>query len=148
MKIILKTILLLLATITLFNCDNDDGSTPNDTFCSFSGLTVEDNNGNISTQIPEANLQTDYFPNNDGPGLAAVEVWDTTNPGDTFIVTRALTIGAVDNAPEIKINNVDYTGVVTCQRASTVVGGELRFDVVVTGLGEAELCVIIDNVTP
>ncbi len=130
------------------SCDNDSNPAPNDTVCNYQGLTFDDNANNVHTLIPEADLQTDYFPNNDGPGLAAVEVWDTTNPGATFIVTRALTVGAVDNNPEIKINNVNYTGVVTCQRAGSLVGEELRFDVVITGGAEAELCVIIDSVNP
>lgn len=148
MKQILKIVLLLLLSITFYNCDNDDGNAPNTNVCNYQGVTVEDSNGNVLTQIAESDLQTDYFPNNDGPGLAAVEVWDTTAPGDTFIVTRALTVGDIDTTPEIRINNIDYTGTVTCQRANNQVGQELRFDVIVDTLGEGEVCVIIDNVTP
>jgi len=152
MKTITKNsavILFFMISLLLIGsgCDNDNSSSPNDNQCNYQGLTYVDNNGNINTQIPESDLQTDYFPNNDGPGQPAVEVWDTTNPGNTFIVTRALTVGAVDNNPEIKINGVNLTGTVTCQRAGNAVGDELRFDVVV-GSGEVELCVIIDNVNP
>ena len=143
------TVILFLSAILFIgvSCDNDSDPSPNDNQCNYQGLTYVDNNGNINTQIPESDLTTDYFPNNDGPGQPAVEVWDNTNPGQTFIVTRALTVGAVDNSPEIRINGVNLTGTVTCQRAGNAVGDELRFDVVVGG-GEVELCVIIDNVNP
>lgn len=146
MKTIFTKILLLTLTLAFLNCDNDDGNAPNTNVCNYQGLTALI----VSTQtlIPEAQLQTDYFPNNDGPGLAAVEIWYTTNPGDTFIVTRALTVGATDSNSEIRIDNQDYTGVVTCQRAGTAVGEELRFDIVLDTGEEAELCVVIDNVNP
>lgn len=146
----MKKIFILCVSILLsFSCDNDDnGNAPNENSCTFQGATIEDLNNNTQTLIPESDLQTDYFTNNDGPGQPAVEVFDTTVPGNTFVVTRALTVGAVDSNPEIRINNVDYTGTVTCQRTGSIVGDELRFDLIINGLGEAELCVIIDNVTP
>lgn len=123
-------------------CDNDSSPSPNDNQCNYQGLTYQDNAGNIITQIPESDLQTDYFSSG-----ANVEIWDTTNPGDTFIVTNAVTQGAVDNNPQIKINNVVLTGVVTCQRAgNNAVGDELRLDIVITGGAEAELCIVIDSV--
>ncbi len=124
------------------SCDNDSNPTPNDNQCNYQGLTYLDNSGNIITQIPENNLTTDYFTSG-----ANVEIWDNTNPGDTFIVTNAVTVGAVDNSPQIKINNANLTGVVTCQRAeNNTVGDELRLDIVITGGAEAELCVVIDSV--
>jgi len=141
MKTIFKNFAILVLTITLFNCDNDDGNAPNINVCNYQGLTADI--GGTQTLIPESDLQTDYFPNNT-PGVPAVEVWDTTNPGDTFIVTTALTLGAIDTNPQIRIGNVDYTGTVTCQRAGSAVGDELRLDVVLSIGGEAELCVIID----
>lgn len=146
MKTTLKFLFLLTFMLILFNCDNDDNTAPNLNVCNYQGLTA--NISGTQTLIPEANLTTDYFPNNDGPGMAAVEVFDNTNPGDTFVVTRALTVGAVDNNPEIRIGNIDYTGVVTCQRTGAVVGEELRFDIVLSNGEEAELCVLIDSVTP
>jgi len=148
MKKVNNLLLVLALLLTLYNCDNDDGNAPNQNTCVFQGLTYEDANQVVQTQIPENQLQTNYFPNNDGPGLAAVEVFETTNPGANFIVTRALIVGAIDNNPQIVINNVSYTGVVTCQLANNTVGNELRFDIVLTIGGEAELCVIIDNVIP
>lgn len=148
MKITSKILAFFLLTLFM-SCDNDDNNNPNLNQCNFPGLTVEDASGNIFTQFSESNLQTDYFPNNDGPGLAAVEVFETTNPGDNFIVTRALTLGAIDNNPVIHINNVNYTGIITCQRITgTAIGDELRFDIVVTGIGEGEMCVDIDSVNP
>jgi len=146
MKTTLKSVLLLLLTLTFLNCDNDDDNAANVDVCNYEGLTAEIN-GTI-TLIPENELYTHYFPNNDGPGAPAVEVGYTTNLGNTFVVTRALTVGAIDTNPEIRIDDVDYAGVVTCQRANSAVGEELRFDVVLTGVGEAELCVVIDEVTP
>lgn len=146
MKTTIKPLFLVLFILILFNCDNDDNTAPNVNVCNYQGLTALI--GSTQTLIPEVNLTTDYFPNNDGPGQAAVEVYDNTNPGDTFVVTRALTVGAVDNSPEITINNTSYTGTVTCQRAGSTVGSELRFDIVLSSGEEAELCVSIDSVTP
>lgn len=146
MKTLFKQALVVLVLITLFNCDNDDGNAPNENVCNYQGLTAEINS--TQTLIPESDLQTDYFPNNDGPGMPAVEVWSTASPGDTFIVTRSVTDGAVDANPEIRIGTVDYTGTVTCQRGNSAVGDEMRFDIVLSNGSEAELCVIIDTVTP
>jgi len=146
MKTFFKTALLLVLTLSLYNCDNDDGNAPNTNGCTYQGLTA--NISGTVTLIPESELQTDYFPNNDGPGIPAVEVYETTNPGDNFIVTRALTVGAIDSNPQIVINNQSHTGVVTCQLAGSAVGEELRFDIVLSSGEEVELCVIIDNVYP
>jgi hypothetical protein len=148
MKNTIKILVLMTLTMLNFSCDNDSNPSPNDNQCNYQGLTYNDANGNIITQIPESDLKTEYYPNNDGPGQAAVEVWDTTNPGNTFIVTRALTVGAVDNNPEIKINGTNLTGTITCQRAGSAVGDDLRFDIVLTSGAEAELCVVIDTVNP
>ncbi|OBX20136.1 MULTISPECIES: hypothetical protein [Bizionia] len=149
MKTIIKSLCLLVFALAIFNCDNDDGdplTSPNENVCNYQGLTALINN--TQTLIPEAELQTDYFPNNDGPGIPVVEVFYTTDPGTTFIVTRALTLGAVDSNPEIRIDGADYAGVITCQRAGSAVGDELRFDILLDNGFEAELCVIIDDVTP
>lgn len=141
-----KIIYFLLLVVTLLSCDNDDGNAVNENVCNYAGLTAEI----LGTQtlIPEAQLQTDYFPNNDGAGQGAVEVFDTVNRGDTFVVTRATADGAIDTNPEIRINNIDYAGTVTCQRWNTGVGEELRFDIVLNSGDEAELCVVIDFVKP
>ena len=149
MKSTIKYLVLVVFALSIFNCDNDDGdpvTSPNEDVCNYQGLTALINN--THTLIPEAELQTDFFPNNDGPGIPAVEVFYTTNPGSTFIVTRAVTLGAVDSNPGIKIDDVDYSGVITCQRAGSAVGDELRFDILLDNGSEAELCVIIDDVNP
>ncbi len=139
-KLLPITLFLLSILFIVTSCDNDSDPSPNDNQCNYQGLTYVDSSNNINTQIPESELQTDYFSS--GPN---VEVWDTTNPGATFIVTNALTVGAVDNNPQIKINDLNLTGVVTCQRAGNSVGDELRLDIVITGGAEVELCVVIDN---
>lgn len=148
MKNLFKKTLILAAVLLCFNCDNDDGNAPNMMGCTFQGLTAEDSSGTNFALIAEAQLSTDYFPNNNGPNMPAVEVFETTNPGNTFIVTEALTVGAVDSTPQIVIGGTTYTGTVTCQLAGSAVGDELRFDIVLSNGSEAELCVIIDNVTP
>ena len=146
MKSILKSILLLAITLTLFNCDNDDGNAPNISVCSYEGLTAEIQ-GTL-TLIPASDLVTDYFPNNYGPGVGAYEVNQISNMGGTFVVTRAVTNGAVDSNPEIRINDTNYSGVVTCQRAGSAVGDEIRLDIVLASGEEVELCVVIDYVAP
>ncbi|PKP14554.1 MAG: hypothetical protein CVU07_14280, partial [Bacteroidetes bacterium HGW-Bacteroidetes-23] len=147
--IIKKTLSLALLSIFIFaSCDNDDGNAPNANSCSFQGLSVEDSNNNTIILISDADLKTEYFPNNNGPGIAAIEIFDSTFTGGlTTITTRALTVGAVDSNPGIVIQNVRYFGTVTNQRIDGFsVGDELRFDVIINGLGEAELCVKIDTV--
>jgi hypothetical protein len=141
----IKIYLCLL--VLLAGCDNDDNNAPNANICNFQGLSVEDINGNTIVLISDTDLRTDFFPNNNGPGMAAVEIFDSTfNGGLTFIVTDALSVGSVDTSPSITIQGVSYTGTVTNQRTGSLVGDELRFDVIINGLGEAELCVKIDIV--
>ena len=146
MKSIFKSILLLAITLTLFNCDNDDGNAPNISVCSYEGLTAEIQG--TFTLIPETDLFTDYFPNNNGPGIGAYEVNQISNMGGTFVVTKAVTVGAVDSDPEIRINDTNYSGVVTCQRAGSAVGDEIRLDIVLASGEEVELCIVIDEVNP
>ena len=148
MKTILKIILLLAITLTFFNCNNDDDNepAPNADICNYQGLTA--NILGTQTLIPESQLTTDYFPNGLGVGSPQVEVYDNVNLGANFIITNALAVGVIDNSPQIVINGILYPGVVTCQRAGNLVGEELRFDIVLASGEEAELCVIIDNVSP
>lgn len=143
-----KILLLALIVSVFFSCDNDDGNADNQNACNFEGATFEWSN-NTFTTYPEADLKAELFLNNFGVGIPGIEIWDTTNAGNTFIVTRALTAGAVDNNPEIRIEGVDYTGVVTCQRITGMtVGDEIRYDIVINGTAEAEFCGDIDTVTP
>lgn len=148
MKTIKKTLVVALLLAISFSCDNDDGNAPNENDCNFEGATFDWSN-NTFTSYPETDLKAELFPNNDGPGQPAIEIWDTTNPGNTFIVTRALTVGAIDTNPEIRIEGTDYTGVVTCQRIDGLaVGDEIRYDIVINGNAEAEFCGDIDEVNP
>lgn len=145
MKSLLKVSLLLFISLTMLSCDNDDGMADNQSQCNYQGLTFDD--GSTQTLIPEAQLQTELFPNNGGPGVAAVEVYETSNPGNIWLLTEAVTLNAVGPGT-LGINGTNYTVTVTCQRAGTAVGDEFRFDVVTTGGLEGELCVVIDAVIP
>jgi len=146
---IFKTTLLAISLLFVVGCDNDDGDAPNENECNFEGLTFEWTNNTSNTLYSEADLETEYYPNNWGPGIAGIEIWDTTNPGGTFVVTDALTVGAVDTNPEIRIEGINYTGIVTCQRITGLaVGDEVRYDIVIDGQAEAEFCGDIDTVNP
>ncbi|WP_456462508.1 hypothetical protein [Lutibacter sp.] len=144
MKTIFKIATILVLTVSLFSCDNDNNPSPNDTQCNYQGLTFLDTGNNTQTLIPETDLTTDFFPNNGGPGIPAVEIYG----GNPFVVftTNAVTVGATENI-NIIINGTTYPVTVTCQRAGTLVGEEFRFDVTANNV-EAEYCVVIDSVTP
>ncbi len=143
MKTLFKTIALLLI-ISITSCDNDSNPSPNDTQCNYQGFTFLDTSNNTQTLIPETDLTTDFFPNNGGPGIPAVEIYG----GTPFVVftTNAVTVGATENI-NIIINGTTYPVTVTCQRAGTLVGDEFRFDVTANNV-EAEYCVVIDSVNP
>ncbi|MDO6600225.1 hypothetical protein [Tenacibaculum sp. 1_MG-2023] len=147
MKTILKLTLLFTFFLTLFNCDNDNGNAPNQNICNYEGLTFLDSSNNTQTILPETQLQTDFFPNNGGPGIAAVEIYETSNPGNIWFITDVVTLNGTGTGT-LGIGNTNYTVNVTCQRAGTMIGEEFRFDIVTTNGSEGELCVVIDNVTP
>ncbi|HLV39150.1 hypothetical protein [Xanthomarina sp.] len=147
MKTTMKSLILLVFALTLFNCDNDDDHAVNVDVCNYEGLTILDTNGATHTLLPEAQLQTEFFPNNGGPGVAAVEIYETSNPGDMWFLTEVVTLNGTGSGT-IGIGGTNYPCTVTCQRAGTAVGDEFRFDVVIPGVGEAEFCVIIDSVNP
>ncbi|MCT4630978.1 hypothetical protein [Winogradskyella sp.] len=147
MKTIKKTLLLVLLITVSFSCDNDDGNAPNENVCTYEGLTFEDPNNNTNILIPEADLQTEYFPNNGGPGIPAVEIYETSNPGNLWFLTDVVTLNATGTGT-IGIGGTNYPCTVICQRAGTQVGEEMRFDVVFNGGNEAEFCVVIDSVNP
>jgi len=142
MKII-KTLVLILLTGTLFNsCDNDSSPSPNDAQCNYQGLTFLDTSDNTQTLIPEADLTTEFFPNSsNGP---EIEIYG----GTPFVVfaTTAVTVGATDNINLI-VDGTSYAVVVTCQRAGSAVGDEFRYDIT-AGNVEAEYCVVVDTVIP
>jgi hypothetical protein len=70
-------------SLFLYSCDNDDRMADNQNHCNCEGLTFFD--GRSPTLLPEAQLQTELFHNNNGPGIAAVEVYETTNPRNIFL---------------------------------------------------------------
>ncbi|GAK98700.1 hypothetical protein JCM19314_2731 [Nonlabens ulvanivorans] len=93
MNYLVKASLLFFMSILFLSCDNDDGMADNQNQCNYEGLTFDD--GSTQTLIPEAQLQTELFPNNGGPGVAAVEVYETSNPGNIWLLTDAVTLNAV-----------------------------------------------------
>lgn len=147
----LKTLLILILAITFFNCSNDDdiNNPPvNANGCNYQGLTFEDNANNTMTLIPESDLTTDFFPNNNGPGIAAVEIFQSSGTGSMVFVTDVVTLNAAGTGT-LMLNGTSYIVNVVCQIAGTTVGGEFRFDIVEPTLNiEAEFCVIIDAVIP
>lgn len=147
MKKVIQYFLALLVMIVFFSCNNDDGNAPNKNVCNYEGLTFEDPMDNTQTLLPESDLQTEYFPNNGGPGVPAVEIYETNNPGNIWFLTDVVALNATGTGT-IGINGNTYTCTVTCQRAGTQIGDEMRFDVVLQGGEEAEFCVVIDSVNP
>lgn len=145
LKSILRSSLLLAITLTLSNCDNDDGNAPNQNVCTFQGLTVLVNG--TQTLYPESDLSTEYLTAGfNGP---EVEVFLSSDPGFFNFTT------IVVNENDTGVSTINYDGTTymnvatTCQRGVTdpltgaVVGDEFRFDITANGL-EMELCVIVD----
>jgi len=61
------------------------------------GLTYVDAANNTNIAISEADLTTYFFPNNNGPGIAAVEIFGTAPTGEFIVfVTNAVTLGATE----------------------------------------------------
>lgn len=151
MKTILKTTISIVLIITLLiSCDNDSSPSPNDTQCNYQGLSYLDTSNNTQILIPEANLNTQFFPNaNNGPyGNPGVEIAGTAPNGDfVFFVTNVITENTTGVVRDFTINGEQIQGItsVTCQRAGTLVGEEFRYDITISGF-ETEFCVIIDEV--
>ncbi|SDW51474.1 hypothetical protein SAMN05444411_101895 [Lutibacter oricola] len=139
MKTLFKIALLIL-TISFSSCDNDNPTTPNLDDCNYAGFTFYDNTNTTQTLIPESDLTTDYFnTSSNGP---EVEIYKTTDPGNFWFVTQVLNLNGTGTG-QLSVNGTIYNVNVTCQRAGTAVGEELRFDITASGL-EAEYCVVID----
>ncbi|NRD21379.1 hypothetical protein HNV08_15085 [Winogradskyella eckloniae] len=140
MKFTLKIILLLVLSIAVFSCDNDDGNADNQNVCNYEGFTFLDTQNNTQTLIAEADLTTDFFDtSSNGP---EVEIYQTANPGDFWFVTTVVAANT-SGTGSLSIGNTIHTVNVTCQRTGTGVGDEMRFDITGSGL-EAEFCVVID----
>lgn len=137
MKTILISILLLAITLTLFNCDNDDGNADNQDDCNYQGMSYLDTSDNTQILIPEADLTTDYFvTSSNGPEW---EIYGTTTGGD--FLTLVYSPGT--STYEFIFNGTNYPVTITVQRDDNVLGGEIRCDVSHSGF-EIEYCVIID----
>lgn len=147
----LKTILLLVCVVLFASCDNDDGNSPNNSTCTFAGLTYLDANGMIVSQLSDMSLITDFFPNALGNGVGQIEVNESGNLGNNFFFTNVVTLNSTGPA-QLRINGTDFMGVTaTCQRVGSAVGDEFRYDIQIPQTpqnAEAELCVTIDVVTP
>jgi len=61
MKTTIKTFCLLVLTLVLFNCDNDDGNADNQDECNFAGFTFLDTSDNTQTLITEAEITTVFY---------------------------------------------------------------------------------------
>ena len=142
--------LFLSFLFIITSCDNDSSPSPNDNQCNYQGFSYLDTSNNTQILIPEANLNTQFFPNtNNGPyGAPGVEIAGTAPNGDfVFFSTNVITEGSSGTANEFRINGEQIPGniVVTCQRAGTAIGDEFRYDIQISGY-ETEFCVIIDEV--
>ena len=142
----MKHLILLILSIFIISCDNDDSNASNQNICVYDGLTYLDNNQTNEVLIPSTNLTTEYYPNSNGPGIPAIEIYKTDDISMVF-TTNIVTLNAtgvgsliINNGPPVTVN-------VACQRAGTQVGDEFRFDLTASGL-EAEFCVTIDAVNP
>lgn len=103
----MKKILFLFTLLSVLSCNKDDDDPINEDQCTYEGLTFLDNSNNIQTLIPEAQLQTDFFPNNGGVGVPAVEIYESTNPGNIFFFTDIVTLNATGSGT-ITINGTNY----------------------------------------
>lgn len=144
----IKIILLALSLIALSSissCQKDDTS-QNQYQCNYSGLTFVDTDQNIHTPIPEVELETELFLNSAG-GTPTIEIIHKNNPGQTGMLTKATTVGAIDATSTIGFNGTFYTCTITCLREATAVGEDYQFKIVIPSLSnaEAELCVVLDK---
>ncbi|MBU2938772.1 hypothetical protein KO494_04370 [Lacinutrix sp. C3R15] len=140
MKTTIQSLCLLVLSLVLFNCDNDDGNADNQDDCNFAGFTFLDTANNTQTLIGESELITDfYYTSSNGP---EVEIYKSSDPGDFWFVTKAVTANA-SGPGTLSVGGTIYAVNVTCQRTGNAVGEEMRFDITASGL-EAEYCVIID----
>ncbi len=145
-----KTIYLLLVLCLFTSCNNDDDANndaTNQTQCNYQGFSYLDNNNNDQTLIAESELNTQFFPNaSNGPyGAPGIEIASSTGATPLFFTTNVITLNDTGTG-RITLNNGNEEIVtVTCQRAGTAVGEEIRLDVVYGSI-EVEFCVIIDQV--
>ncbi|WP_452228553.1 MULTISPECIES: hypothetical protein [unclassified Lacinutrix] len=147
MKSIFKITVVLVLALSFFNCDNDDNNATNTNVCSYQGFSYLDGNSNDQTIIPESELNTQYFPNaSNGPyGAPGIEIASFTGATTLFFTTNVILLNEIGEGRMTIDGGVEELVTVTCQRAGTAVGDEIRLDVV-SGSIEVEFCVIIDEV--
>ncbi|MBB3124765.1 hypothetical protein FHS04_002292 [Mesoflavibacter sabulilitoris] len=141
---------IIVALVLFTSCNNDDdvnNDATNETQCNYQGFSYLDNNNNDQTLIPESELNTQYFPNaSNGPyGAPGIEIASYTGSTTLFFTTNVIALNDTGTGLITIDNGTEQTVTVTCQRAGTAVGDEVRLDVVY-GSVEVEFCVIIDEV--
>jgi hypothetical protein len=138
MKTLKKTLPILFVIISILfigtSCDNDANPSPNDQQCNYNGITFVDDANDINTAIPDSDLTTTFYPNANG-GAGRLEIRETANPNDTFLITDVVTDGATGTGI-IRFMGTDYPQpiIITCQRAGNAVGDDFRLDIVVPAI--------------
>lgn len=140
MKTIFKILFITVLSLSLSNCDNDDGNADNQNVCNYQGMSYLDTNDNTQILIPESGLTTDVF-------LTTIngrewEIFGFTPNGDFLSLSWS-----ESGTEEFLFNGDNFPVSISEIRNDNVVGGELRADVSHSGF-EIEYCVIIDQVTP
>lgn len=143
---IIKIIFLVVILYSVISCNNDNNTT-NETECNYQGFSYLDGNNNDQTILPEAELNTQYFPNaSNGPnGVPGIEIASYTSSPTLFFTTNVIDLNNTGNGLITIDGGQEQSVTVTCQRAGLAVGDEVRLDVVY-GSVEVEFCVIIDEV--
>jgi hypothetical protein len=153
-KKIIAILFLLIATLFIgVSCDNDSSPSPNDNQCNYQGLSYLDISNNTQILIPDADLNTQFFPNaSNGPnGSPGIEIAGTASSGEfIFFSTNVISEGSTGTALSFTIDGAEIVNppssiIVTCQRAGTAVGDEVRYDIEISGY-EIEFCVKIDEI--
>ena len=141
-------ILVLLCLVT--SCNNDDDTNndaTNETECNYQGFSYLDNSNNDQTIIAESELNTQYFPNaSNGPfGAPGIEIASFSSAPTIFFTTNVNELNETGIGFLTLDSGQEQQVTVTCQRAGTAVGDEIRLDIVYGSI-EVEFCVIIDEV--
>jgi len=147
MNTIKKISLVVIVLFGVMSCNNDDGAATNQDDCNYQGFSYLDNNNNDQTLLPESELNTQYFPNaSNGPyGAPGIEIASYTSSPTLFFTTNVIDLN-ISGIGRITIDGGEEEIVtVTCQRAGTTIGDEVRYDVAYGNI-EVEFCVIIDEV--
>lgn len=152
-----KTILFLIILYigTVFSCDKDnDDENPVPT-CNYSGLSYQLNNTSILA--PEANLQTEIYPNNSidavtNQAVPSVEIYGNDANSDFIVFTTEVLTINTNGAAELSIGSGSNQIInVTCLANDNSVGGNMRYQL--SGIYNnqnisGEYCVIIDAINP